>query len=277
MEAVAKVHGLKLYHLCCFKGESLRALLPVYERSRLGLRLLVCPPLAYYQPLTFFPDPETRGIEQDQLQIICGLADHISKTWSRIRFNLDPGTLDARGFSWAGLKASPLYTYIWSADKPLHPNRNEQRKLKNARMQDYAYNEEFAPVAFVALLKKLYDRKQHPRSFSDEALLRFMHTLHSCGLLHQCNLQREGRIVSSNLVFGTGSGTAYAVLGATDKEDMKKGASSLQTVEMLNALKDRYSTVDLCGGNVPEVGQFKASLGLELKCFFRIAGRTGLL
>lgn len=279
MTAVARVHGLKTWHLCCFKGDILAALLPVYERNRLGIRQLVCPPLAYYQPLSIFVEPGTLQPRQnsDHLQIASGIAEFLAKTFRRVTFNLGPESLDVRAFTWAGFKARPLYTYIWDTACPPEPGRNEQRKLKAAAAQGYAYHEEFDPEAFRALLAQLYQRKKHQRSFSDTALLVFLKELQPTGLLHQCNLHLDGRIVSSNIVFGTGSGTAYAVIGASSENALKTGASSMQTVEMLAAFKDRYNRVDLCGANVPQVARFKAALGLQLRLFFRIEGSSGLL
>lgn len=278
MQAVAGVMGVKPWHLCCFKGESLAAVLPVYERSRLGLRHLICPTLAYYQPLTIFVEPGTQAPRQnwDQLQISSGMAALIAKTFSRSQFNLDPGTTDIRAFSWAGFRASPLYTYVHEAEATSSPTRNEQRKLKTAAQQGYTYDEAFAPDEFLTLFKLMNSKKKRRLGFTYPELLIFLKDLEARALLHQCNLRRDTQIVSSNLVLGTGNGTAYAIMGASLDSELRLGASSLQAMQMLQALHARYQRVDFCGGNIAEIARFKAGLGFELKLFFRIEGKSGL-
>ena len=278
MNAIAGLHQLKALHLYCHKGDTLAAVLPVYERSRLGIRHLVCPVLAYYQPLSLFVNPGTLSPRQnwDKLQISTSLAEFIGKSYRKVHFNLDPDTFDIRAFSWSGFRASPLYTYIHEANSQPRATRNEQRKLKTASTQGYCYDENFAPQEFIALLKLLYAKKKHKLGFSYPRLLVFLHDLHSAGLLHQCNLRRDDKIVSSNIVFGSGSGTAYAVLGASLEQELQYGASSLQTLEMLESLHESYTRVDFCGANVAEVARFKAGLGFDLRLFFRIEGKSGL-
>lgn len=279
MNAIAGLHELKTYHVQCFKGDSLLAVLPVYERSLLGIRHLICPVLAYYQPLSLFSDPGTGPARQtaDSLQIMTGLAAFLTRNFRKISFNLDPESTDVRAFTQAGFTAKPLYTYIHTGTELPRPTRNEQRKLKTASEQGYEYSEIFAPEEFISLLSSLYRKKGHRLGFSYPGLLGFADELHSAGILHQCNLHRGAAIVSSNLVFGSGSGTAYAVLGATQEDELPHGASSLQAVEMLRNLQTRYQRVDFCGGNVPEVARFKSGLGLELRLFFRIEGKSGLV
>ena len=274
MQAIAKFHKLTPHHLVCYKGDALAAVLPLYERSRLGIKHLVCPAMAYYQPLSLFVEPGTLAPRQnwDSLQIMSGMAQLIGKTYRKVHFNLDPQSTDVRAFSWAGFGASPLYTYTHSSPELPRPTRNEQRKLKTASQQGYCYNEDFIPEDFIRLLSQLYAKKQHRVGFSLSKLEISLNELNAAGLLHQCNLLREDRIVSSNIVFGTGSGTAYAVIGATLEAEMQYGASSMQAMEMLRHLLPRYDQVDFCGANVADVARFKSGLGLDLKLFFRIEG-----
>jgi len=279
LRAIAALHGLDVYHLICMKGNEIAAIIPVFERQKLGIRHQILPVMAYYQPLSVYHDPGASDARRllDELQITNGIADFLKARYKRITFNLDPRVTDIRGFSWSGLSAMPLYTFVYSEGDKLDPIRDEAEKLKKAEKRGYVHDDRFAPNEFLTLLRSLYDRKGHKLGVSFERLERFIQDLHAAGLLIQDNILQGDRIVSSDLIYAKPGGMAYAIMRATAPEEMTWGISSFHTKLMLGSLIPRYQAVDFCGANIRDVARFKAALGLKLKVFYRITGKGGLL
>lgn len=279
MRSIQSLHDLEVYHLVVGKGNETAAIFPVYERSALGIRHLVCPVMAYYQPLLFLHDPGVSPARRllDEMAVISGISETLTKRYRKIEFNLSPDTKDVRGFCWSGLKASPLYTFTYPTGEELRPIRDESEKLKKAVKRGYDFREGSYPDEFIELLKGLYQRKSHKLGLSYERLGRFIRDLDQNGLLIQESLFREGRMVSSDIIYAGGGKTAFAVMRATEQEEMAFGVSNLHTQEMLRNLGGRYDEVDFCGANIRDVARFKAALGLHLGLFFRISGKGGIL
>ena len=272
MHSVAEMSGTETLQLLCFKGETLMAAMPLYERTAMRIKRLIAPVGAYYQGISFFNPKSGSSNRQllDELHICEQIARFLKGRYLKISFNLNPDNYDVRGFTWSGLKAKPLYTFIHRLPKPVSPLRDERSKIKRAQAENYSFTEEFYPEQFIEMQKNLLQRKRYDTGITYARLLAWIKTLHQDGLLMQFNLKRGDRIISANIVLGDDGDTAYTVLRATCSEGLKTGASSLHSVLLIQALKDRYCQLDFCGANLPEVARFKAAFGFELKLFFQI-------
>ncbi|MDD4309499.1 MAG: GNAT family N-acetyltransferase, partial [Candidatus Cloacimonetes bacterium] len=132
------------------------------------------------------------------------------------------------------------------------------------------FAEEFRISDFMQMFKEMSERKDRHFGYTYEKLESFLIKLHSLGLLHQYNLYRDDRIVSSNLLLQNSNDIAYTVFRATDPEALRNGASSLHTVKLCENMAGKASELDFCGANIPEIARFKAALGLTLKVFYQI-------
>ena len=275
LEAVAELHQLEARLLLCYKGEKLAAAMPIYERKKLGFRVTVCPMSAYYHGLWFFWEEgreENRNL-LDELKIAGSVAQFLKSHYKRFQVNLAPHNLDVRGFTWQGLKALPFYTFIHDLSQPLQPFRVERRKLRSAQDKGYRLVEEFSPEIFSQMIQELYNRKEKNLGVDEAAFQAWMKKLHEIGLLSQLNLMDQREVVSTNLILGgENDHHAYAIMQSTQPDHLKAGASVVHTQLMAERLKDRFSALDFCGANYPEVARFKAAMGMKLKVFFRING-----
>jgi hypothetical protein len=272
MEAVQELHGLDAYHLKCFKGSQLVALMPIYEKKLFSYRSLQCPAGSYYQGLELWLDENSPSARKtlDGLKITQYIAGYLKDRYKRIKLNLSPNTTDIRGFTWNGLRAIPLYTFTSSASKPPKPLSDERKKITQADRTGYELSCALELDVFIDLFHAMNKKKHRKPDFSYPAFATFLRSLHEHGIMKQYNLKSAGRIVSSNILLRDAE-IAYTVFRATDPDALKNGASGLHTMRLLGELYSQGITeLDFCGGNVPEVARFKAALGLDLKLFFRI-------
>lgn len=271
MATAAAVQGLRPLHLCVVKGDVPVALMPVYERRRLGKPSLGNALASYYQGLHILEhnaNPARDGL--NTLEICSAIASKLCQSYRNVSINMLPQNTDIRGFTWNKLKATPLYTYTHDLHSPLTPLRDEKQKLKRAAERGYTFVELADPDTFTRMATAMYSRKDHITGFQPAKLKIFIHDLLSMGLMKQFCVLRDDRIISTNIVLSDSPRAAYTILRASDPEELKHGVSTWHTMQLIETLSEQYQCLDFCGANAPSVARFKAALGLELKLFFRI-------
>lgn len=273
MEAVAKLHKITAMHVKCYKGEQLVAVLPVYTKKVLGFTAIVNPISSYYQGMNVWLEKSSypQRTLLDSLQITRSIAHFLQKRFRKISINLSPESVDIRGFTWEGLKAAPLYTFVHDYSAPLKPLYNEHKNIKKAIKHGYSFGQETNLAEFIKLTIAMDERKKRVNGVSYQALTLFLNQLFARGFARQYNMYLEGKIVSSEILFKGQLDKAYTIYRATSQNDMKHGVSSLHTLSLINELANEISELDFCGANIPDVARFKASFGLSLKVFFRIS------
>ena len=272
MQAVMKLHKCDGYHLKCYKGKQLVALLPIFEKKLLSYRTIISPSSGYYQGINLWMGESSRPARTllDTLQVFRYIASFLQEMYKRIHFNLTPDTTDVRGFTWEKLKAKPLYTFVHDYNDAGTPLTEVQYNISKAEKSGFHFAEELNLPALLKLIKAMNGRKNLESGVSYRALEDFYLSLHEAGLLRQFNLYLDNRIVSSNVLLYNKGNIAYSVLRATDQEALSKGASSLHTHALINILKPELAELDFCGANVADVARFKAAMGLKLKVFYQI-------
>lgn len=271
MTVAAEVQGLRPLHVCVYKGDVPVAMMPVYEKRRLGVASLRTALGSYYQGIHMLEhneNPARQGL--NTLEICTAIATKLTQTYRGITFNLHPSNLDTRGFTWHKLKATPLYTYTHDLRSPLTPLRDERQKLKRAENRAFRFIEHSDAGTFARMTMAMYSRKDHSIGFNAQKLRAFVQRLTDSGLIRQFCVMRDERIVSTNIVISDAPRCAYTILRASDPEELKHGVSTWHSVQLIEALSGQYQCLDFCGANTPTVARFKAALGMELKLFFRI-------
>ncbi len=273
MAALAELHSVCALQLQVFKGEELLAILPLYERRKLGLKALVAPSGTYYQGISFaFEEnchPSRVAIDSTA---ICGeIAEFLAERYKRINFRLNPDNADTRGFGWAGYKVKVLYTYRQFIGSELCILADERKKMRQAESLDLELMEDFNLDAFFRLQKDLEARKQHHLGIPHSKLKQFFTRLYDQGLLKQFNIYQDSEVVSSNILYTDGGEVAYTVNLATAPEAMRDGAAIYHSLALADHLPKETRILDFCGANIKEVARFKAALGLDLQSFYHIS------
>lgn len=273
MQYLGELHDLKPLLLKIYKGEELIALLPLFERKKLGMKALVCPVGGYYQGIHLFMDPNTSAprVLLDNLAISEHIALFLSKEYSRINFKLLPDNHDVRGFTWNKYNARPMYTFRHDLSQKLQILQDEKKSLRKAAAAGLTLVEHFDPEPYLRMQADLDKRKNHSFGVSLESLARYFEKLYAAGLLRQYNVMQEAKVLSSNIIYSDGGKAVYTVFMASEPEGLKLGAATFHSIELISQLPDTCRIFDYCGGNVQDVARFKAALGLQLQVFFNLS------
>ncbi|MCB5271960.1 MAG: hypothetical protein LHW56_08960 [Candidatus Cloacimonetes bacterium] len=273
MAALADMHGVRALQLQVYKGEELLAILPLYERRKLGFKALVAPSGTYYQGISFaFEEGSNPSrVILDTTAICVKIAGFLAKKYKRINFRLNPDNTDVRGFTWAGYKAVPLYTFRQFIGSELCILADQRKNMRVAEELGMELLEDFNLDAFFNLQKDLEDRKQHHLGISHSRMRAFFTRMHEQGLLKQFNIYQGSEVVSSNILFTDNGEVAYTVNLATSPEAMRQGAAVYHSLALAEHLPENTKILDFCGANIKEVARFKAALGLDLQSFYHIS------
>lgn len=272
MAAIAALFNIKPMVCLCCDGDNPVALLPFYEKSKLGLKQAYNPLLVYYSPLNILL-PVRKHNNRTQLQtyeIGQAMAETLKKNYWRVLLNLTPDTLDIRCFQAAGFSVQTRYTYWMHLQSEPEFFPPEQRAIRKAEKAGFGFIEEYVPEAFLDMLSSLYERKQHPFPIGRIAHLELLDRLHAHNLIKQYNVRDETRVIGSILVIPDKNGRIYGWQSATQTQAQKSGASIFLYSQLFNLLKSDYRIMDLCGANAQGPSRLKAALGAELKVFFQI-------
>lgn len=273
MAALADMHSLRGMQLQVHKGEELLAILPLYERRKMGLKALVTPTGTYYQGICFaFEEALHPSRVILETTAICNeIASFLADKYKWINFRLNPDNVDVRGFSWAGYKAATLYTFRQFIGSQLCILPDQRRKMQQAEDLGMKLVEDFNPDAFLRLQKDLEERKQHHLGIPHPRLKDFYIRLHEKGLLKQFNIYQDSEVVSSNILYSDQGEVAYTVNLATALQAMRQGAAVYHSLALAAHLPENTKLLDFCGANIKEVARFKAALGLDLQSFYHIS------
>lgn len=273
MQYLGELHDLKALLLRVYKGEELVALLPLFERKRMGMKALVCPVGGYYQGIHLFMDPNTSAprVLLDNLAISEQIASFLSKEYSRINFKLLPDNHDVRGFTWNKYTARPMYTFRHDLSQSLHILQDEKKSLRKAAAAGLILEERFDPESYLKMQADLDKRKNHSFGVSYESLGRYFEKLYAANLLKQYNVLRGDEVISANIIYSDNGPAVYTVFMASEPEGLKLGAATFHSIGLLNQLPPSCHIFDYCGANVQDVARFKAALGLQLQVFFNLS------
>lgn len=272
MNGFAELYDIKPRILYCFKEGNPVAILPFYEKRKLGFNKAYNPVLVYYSPVHLhLPDKKYPNHNLLlQYDIFQNMGDFLQANYKRVALNLNTQVYDIRAWKTAGFAVQPVYTFIQTLAAPVEFFQTEQRALRKSQNLGYSFDCNFVPDKLLELVYGMYERKKIPFNVPRNKHLTLLKTLHKAGLIEQYNVLKSGEIVSSMLIITSGGDTAFAWQTATNEEDMKSGAGLLMFWEVFQALKHRYTYLDLCGGNSGGPSRLKAALGAVLTLFFQI-------
>ncbi|MCB5253366.1 MAG: hypothetical protein RBR69_01880 [Candidatus Cloacimonadaceae bacterium] len=272
MAALADLHSVRAMQLQVFKGEELLAILPLYERRKIGLKALVTPSGTYYQGICFNFEEASKPsrVSLDTTAICIRIASFMAEKYKWINFRLNPDNADIRGFSWAGYRVTVLYTFRQFIGSELCIMPDERKKMRQARKLGMKLIEDFDLDAFFHLQEELEKRKKHSLGIPHSRIKDFFARLYEKGLLKQFNIYQDSQVVSSNILYSDNGEVAYTVNMATSAEAMRQGAAIYHSLALASHLPKNTKILDFCGANIKEVSRFKAALGLDLHSFYHI-------
>ncbi len=257
-------------------NNNLLALTVSYEKKILGIPTIINPSVAYYQPIELFLIQRKYKNENQlqELEIYQRISEYYQKYYFKVEKNLSPETQDIRGFIWSGMTASPLYTYVFDLNSYSSDTffKRQRASLRKAQNLSYQFSQEEDIKSYLRLVKDTKDRQDWKVKIDENVFPNFLKKLIDLEYVKQFSLIKENGEVASTMfcLLDNNNKIAYAWLQSTAIEDLANGASTLLIHTISQHLKDKYQTFDLCGANTNTIARFKASMGAQLKVFYRI-------
>ncbi len=282
VQAICELHNLDFHYFTAYNADEIWAVMPVFIKSKIGFKKAVTPVLSYYNPIVWHLPKQKRENRNllYKLEITGLIAKHLKSSLDSVSMNLSPDLIDMRGFLKSGFTAKPLYTFSFDLKPDFEPNLfpKEGTSLRKASQQGFVINEEFNPERFLELLKQTNERQEREFSVEDSKHLNLLMELQMKGLLLQRNAVINNEIVSSLLILDDRKRQVlYAWENGTHKDYLNSGVSLLLHYDTVIKYRNSYKEYDLCGGNHTSIARFKAAMGAELNCFFRIEYKLGRL
>ncbi len=257
-------------------NNQLLAITGSFEKKILGIPSIINPRIVYYQPIeTFLPQRKYPNENQLQkLEIYQKISEYYHKYYFKISKNLSPLTSDIRGFLWSGLSSKTLYTYTFDLENYSIDNyfKRQRASLRKAERLPYTFSQHTDIPSYLKLLQGTKQRQDWNFDIDEKVLHDFLTKLTDLMYVKQFNiLDSQQRIVSTMFcILDYKNKIAYAWLASTDLKELSNGLSTLIIHQICLYLKSDFKIFDLCGANTDSIARFKASLGADLKVFYRI-------
>lgn len=246
------------------------------EKKILGIPSLINPQIIYYQPIEFYLPQKKYPNEKQlhELEIFKKISEYYNKYYFKVSKNLAPEIEDIRGFVWSGMSATPFYTYRFELDSYSSDNffKKQRASLRKAQKLGYRFTQEVNINRFLELVKGTKERQEWNFNFNDEVLKSYLEDLVNLSFVEQFNIvNQEDKIVSTMFcLMDKINKISYAWLATTDVKELSNGVATQLLHSIAEHLKIDYNVFDLCGANTDSIARFKASLGTQLKVFYRI-------
>ena len=272
VEAFAGTYDLDLQWCVVHRGTELKAALPLLTRRRFGMRFATTPLMMMYNPVWFAPsDDLPNRVLRERLESSGAIARVLQKHFHRIDIALGPELTDVRGFSWAGLRLDPHYTYVIDITRPLALHGSKKKALQKAKQESYTLHEERDLDAYIEMHKLTMGRHGRGAVVADILQKRLITRLLDAGLARQFVVKADGKPVHSRIWLQDDTyKIAYAWQGVSDPAWLPRGVYTWATVELMKRFAgDGYTHLDMGGANMDSIAQFKAGFGGDLVLHFR--------
>jgi len=278
LSLLVKYFNLKVKYLVVTndKSKNIVAVTVSIEKKILGIPSLINPKVIYYQPIEFFlaqrQNPNENRLQE--LEIIKKISDYYHKYYFKIEKNLPPEIEDVRGFVWSGINTIPLYTYRFNLENysPGHYFNRQRAALRKAQKLAYTFSTESNIDSFFRLIEGTVHRQEWNFNYDKKVLRDYINELLRLNFVEQFSIvNQQNEIVSTMFcIMNKANKIFYGWLTSTATNELANGVSTLLFHSICEYLRNDYKIFDLCGANTETIARFKASLGAELKVFYRI-------
>ncbi|MDW8345223.1 MAG: GNAT family N-acetyltransferase [Verrucomicrobiae bacterium] len=206
------------------------------------------------------------------------LGDALIRELRRRRYNrwltLPPSLPDARPFTWAGMLATPRYTYIvWPQDFCLEKGCSPEilRKAKKAAKLGYTVRRDQNLDAAWHNIRSTQQRQDFDYQISPDHLRHALDKLGADRLRIYNAYDSTGQPACSLIVLYRERAVTLDWIAATATEHLKSGVTQLARLALFDDLKTTSSEgFDFCGANIPSVANAKSEFGAALTPYFQL-------
>jgi len=272
----AKRDKIDLYYLCVKKGETIKAIMPIFQNKRYGLRYTYQPILYKYTPIDFFlePSPNIFHTQNEQLEILTCIAKYLRANFKKVSLAFESSLSDLRAFKSAGFKVEPQYTFTKdiSGYIPSEHPRILRRSLKEG-IEYGVYTKEIWDIAMLqGLCLSFISRKSEWNMRFNAQLFAFLEELHKEGLCTAVvAFVGDTPLAFRVLLKDSLNCKLYDMLAGANETGEKYGANA-HCLEYIFTHFTEYNHFDFCGANIPKIAFFKSQFNCELVHYFAVRG-----
>jgi len=263
-------------YLYVYKGDTLKAIMPVFMKRKYGLRYTYQPILYKYSPVDFFQEPSQNifHIQNEQLEILTCLAKYLRRNYKRCSIAFECAITDMRGFLGAGFSVEPHYTFtkLISSYNPAEHPRILRRSLKEGADFGIDVKECWDINMLQGLCLGFTQRKSEWNMRFDSKLFTFLQALHNDGLCTAVAAFKDGMPLAFRVLFlDKIRGNLYDMLAGANEIGDKHGANA-HCLDYIFTHFTQYKLFDFCGANIPKIAFFKSQFNCELVHYFAVKG-----
>jgi lipid II:glycine glycyltransferase (peptidoglycan interpeptide bridge formation enzyme) len=266
--------NIKLYGIFN-NNEELIGTFYLYNYTKYGLELNICPPFTPHNGLLFENRAEnSANINSFNKNIVNEVAEFLNQLNSKLLvFVLPTNILETQSFTWKNMEVKVKYTYhidLNNTEETLLANlSSEKRKSLNKAKTDNLRIERSNDMKQVKeVVMKTFSRKQIARNihYFEEILFNFANEGNSFAYLAY---QEDKAIAASFCVHD--KNTAYYLFGGYDAEQKHHGAGvSCMWQSILKAKQMGLKTFDFEGSMIPEVEKYFREFGGTLVPYYHV-------
>jgi len=272
----AKRDGINLNYLCVKKGETIKAIMPIFQNKKYGLRYIYQPSLYKYTPINYFLDPSENIFhnQNEQLEILTCIAKYLRTHYKRLSLAFEHTICDLRAFKDAGFKVEPQYTFTKDI-RDYHPTENPRilrRSLKEGIEHGVYVKECWDISIFKSLCHSLSKRKSEWNMRFDGKLFTFLEELHKEDLSTAVvAFSGDTPLAFRILLKDSINCKLYDMLAGANEVGDKYGANA-HCLHFIFTHFTNYNQFDFCGANIPKIAFFKSQFNCKLVHYFAVRG-----
>ena len=277
LSSFAKRDEVIFYYLVASEHDNIKAIMPVFEKRKFGLRYLIQPYEYYYTPIDFFIEEKQSLFRKQnhELMILKEYAIFLKKEYFKFKLHLDPSIRDIRAFKRTGFRVEPLYTYtkIIKEYESSGLPKETKRLLQNKAKKELYIKENWDLEIYKALSISMLNKKNRPLRQVEKNYLDFLNDLYDKGFCTKYIVYKgEEALVYLILLKDKINKYLYAFYSAMSENGKKIGANIFCFDYILSHHYD-FEILDFTGANNENIAFFKSQFNCELVNYYRIGYR----
>ncbi len=257
-------------------------IMPLFEKKKFSIKYIHQPLEYYYTPVLFFLNDKKYDFENMnmKLSLLKELGAYLRKNYLKIKITFDYSLTDVRGFSWAGFRCTPSYTFIKDISSY---DRNEvfpkqKRYINKALENNISISTEWNLDVIEELSNSMLNRKNRDKRHISDKYLNFYEKLHNEGLCFMVSAYKDNLPLAFRLLlFDFQSKYLYDFLAGANQQGNSLGANILcldylfsNSFCLLNSYYQAFNCFDFCGANTESIAYFKSQFNGRLVHYYNI-------
>jgi|GEM_PF-2792757 len=276
LKAAADQSNMKFIPVAVTKGEDLVCLMPLFYKTKYGLRVLLSPPnrcyISYSGPVLNIIPSNRYKYEWTYISILDEIIHFAEKQigFDYFRIIHTPAIRDMRPYVWRGYSFSPKYTYTFDLSKGPEEVYNRFSHAARKYLRKALNNDELTisrDREYMHAILSLAEERSHDQDITFRITADYFQKLLDSSIsssIESIAVFDKGNLVAGNINLTDGD-TVYAWVGIISKEHVIQGAGELVLWDNIKEYhKKGYKTFDIVDANIRRLCRHKSRYGPDL-------------